>query len=233
MDLIRHVRSAPSKLAAAVAVTLLLGACNSTAERASLEDLGLAIAADVQQGSSLEIAVPAVSGTEISVVTAPSGIEAAVSRAADGQSLLLTLDVALDTPSGTYNLGLVVIRDGQRQELTWPFDVVERDIVAPDGAGTGYTSPEALRDALVEALLLEDPTLVSALWPAASWETLGSTIVGEFSPRADDGGCERSSEIGAHCFVFEQEDPFVLGLTLERVGLDTWVITSVGYDSTN
>lgn len=232
MDLIRHIRSAPSNLAAAVAVALLLGACSSTAEPATLEDLGLAIAADIQQGSFFEVAVPIVTGTDIAVGTAPSGVEAAISPSSDGASLLLTLDVDPDTPSGTYNLGLVVTRDGQRQELGWPFDVVQRDVVVPIG-GVDPGSPEALRDALVEALLLEDPDLVRALWPDASWDSLGSTIVGEFMPRSDGGACERTGEDGAHCFVFEEDDPFVLGLTMERAGLDEWVITTVGYDSTN
>ena len=228
------IRSRRRGLRVAVgACALVLAACGSTTGPSTLEDLGLAIAADVQQGASFEVAVPAIAGTTITVSSAPSGVNAAIAESADG-SLRLSIVAGPDTPAGTYNLGLTVLRNGEEQVLGLPFDVVpsdERDVSEPGAVGAA--GPEALRDALVEALVQGDAASVRPLWPSASWESVGATIVGSFVPRIESGDCERTGDASAHCFVFAEDDPFVLGLTMERQGIDSWVITSVGYDSTN
>lgn len=220
-----------SKVLLAGALALAVAACGSTTEQATLENIGLAVSADVQQGATLELAVPMIAGTTISVATAPTGVAAAIEETANG--LLLTIDVEPDTPSGSYNLGLNVTRNGSEQLLGWPFDVVAADEAVVDPAGTQYASPEAIRDALVEGLLLGDPTLVEPLWPADSWAGWGNTLVGEFVPSAENANCERMGDSTAHCFVFAENDPFVLSITMERQGLDMWTITAMAYDSTN
>lgn len=211
----------------------MLASCGSADEPATLEDLGLAIAADVQQGATFEVAVPILAGTTLSVATAPAGVNAAIVEASDGDSLRLSLDVDSGTPAGTYNLGLVVLRDGERQEIAWPFDVVPGVSSETGGMASGYETPEALKDELVAALLAGDVDMVRSLWPAASWEDLGTTIFDEFVPSTADTSCEMMGDSTANCLVFAQAMPFVLGLTMQQQANGMWQLSTVAYDSTN
>ena len=94
-------------------------------------------------------------------------------------------------------------------------------------------SPEALRDELVAAILANDAEALRSLWPVSSWETLGTDVLATFVPRSESGACDRLSETSAHCFVFERNVPFVLGLTMELQNSGGWALTVVGLDSTN
>ncbi len=233
MNLIASQRSTGRHLVAALVAMVVLASCGSVENPATLEDLGLAIAADVQQGTSFEVAVPLVTGTSVGVLTAPSGVEATIAIAPDGESMRLSLDVDSGTPAGTYDLGLVVIRDGERQELNWPFDVVAGLPSDSGGVTSGHDSPEAVGDALVAALASGDAELVRSLWPVSSWEGLGARILDEFVPRADAASCEMIGASQAQCFVFAEDVPFALGLTMQQQADGMWVISTVSYDSTN
>lgn len=109
---------------AAAALALFLGACSSD-DAVTLEDLGLAIEVDIEAGTEFELGVPLDSETVVDVVGAPPGVNAAISATPSEGSLLLTVAVDSDTPRGTYNLALLVTRNGEEYELAWPFDVIE------------------------------------------------------------------------------------------------------------
>ena len=90
----------------------------------------------------------------------------------------------------------------------------------------------AVRDAFVEALAARDEVALRSLWPSESWDALGIDVLETFVPREDNGECDLISETSSHCFVFQQDLPFALGLTTE-LRANTWTITTVGLDSTD
>lgn len=105
-----------------VVFVLLAAACSSAVAPPDIESLGLLIEADIQAGGTFEVSIPIDENTTVSVENAPRGVTAALTPGANG-SILLTVAVEPDTPRGAYNLGLIVVRDGERYELVWPFDV--------------------------------------------------------------------------------------------------------------
>ncbi|MDH3539456.1 MAG: hypothetical protein OEP52_05645 [Acidimicrobiia bacterium] len=140
---------------AAAVLVLVAGACgsSSTVDR---ESLGLMIEADIQAGSRFEVSVPMQPDTAIEVVSAPAGVTASISEAADGGALLLSVAVDADTPRGAYNLGLLATQDGEEHLIGWPFDVV-------DAGSTATTQPGS-----VVGLLTLDTPQVDELFPSPS-----------------------------------------------------------------
>ncbi|NNF08691.1 MAG: hypothetical protein HKN74_00200 [Acidimicrobiia bacterium] len=110
-------------VAAAVVLGVVLGACGSST--VDLESLGLAVAVDVQAGGEFELVVPSRSDTTIEVVSTPPGVSSSVTEIADGESIRLVLAADPDTPRGSYNVALLVTKDGTEHQLGWPFDVVD------------------------------------------------------------------------------------------------------------
>lgn len=109
---------------AAIAVFAVLTAACSSSEPLDIESLNLAVGTEIQAGATFEVAVPATEGVELSVVAAPPGVTAELTGAGE-EMLLLRVAVDADTPRGAYNLALLAMRDGDRYELGWPFDVVD------------------------------------------------------------------------------------------------------------
>jgi len=92
-----------SRLSAAVVVfALVAGACGS-ATTVDRESLGLMIEADIQAGTRFEVSVPNNSDFSIEVASAPAGVTASISETADGETLLLSVEVGADTPRGAYD----------------------------------------------------------------------------------------------------------------------------------
>ncbi len=91
-----------------------------------LAHLGLSVSAEIQAGQSIEITVPIPDDTVVSIGTVPEGVTATLTPATDG-TMTLRVAPAADTPRGQYNLGLVAVADGERQELSWPFRVADPD----------------------------------------------------------------------------------------------------------
>lgn len=89
-----------------------------------------------------------------------------------------------------------------------------------------------LRAEFIAAIAAQDEGVLRSLWPASSWESIGVGVLADFDPASDNGECDLLSETRASCFVFQQDLPFVLGLTMERTA-GRWSIVSVGLDSTN
>lgn len=150
MQTIRSMRRWRRALAAVAASAVLAAACSSSAAP-DIESLGLAITADIQAGSTFEVAVPATADTELSVVSAPSGVGATITDAPEGM-IRLAVAVGEDTPRGAYNLALLAVRDGERYELGWAFEVVEPDAAVPTTTGSVATT----QPAVVEAMLVVD-----------------------------------------------------------------------------
>jgi hypothetical protein len=94
-------------------------------------------------------------------------------------------------------------------------------------------TPESLRGELVAAIAARDEDALRFLWPASSWDTIGTDVLADFEVSSEGGDCDRLSAIRAHCYVFEQDVPFVLGLTMELTGAGSWRINSVTLDSTH
>ena len=76
--------------------------------------------------SPSKITVPIPDDTVVSIGTVPEGVTATLTPATDG-TMTLRVAPAADTPRGQYNLGLVAVADGERQELSWPFRVADPD----------------------------------------------------------------------------------------------------------
>ncbi len=129
MQTIRSMRPWRRALVAVAASALLTAACSSSAA-VDIESLGLAITVDIQAGSTFEVAVPATASTELRIVSAPPGVTATITDAPEGM-IRLVVAVDEDTPRGAYHLALLAVRDGERFELGWPFEVVEPDAAAP------------------------------------------------------------------------------------------------------
>ena len=165
--------SAASRLRlVAVTVTtlaLLVGACGST-ESVTIEDLGMSVEIDIQAGSEFELAFPLDHDTDISVASAPPGVTATITEAPNGESILLAVAVASDTPRGAYNLALLATRNGEDYELGWPFDVVE-----PVGAASPTDPVATTQPGVVDALLTVDAPMPGAVF------TSRSTLRGETS----------------------------------------------------
>jgi hypothetical protein len=147
---------------AAIAVFAVLTAACSSSEPLDIESLNLAVGTEIQAGATFEVAVPATEGVELSVVAAPPGVTAELTGAGE-EMLLLRVAVDADTPRGAYNLALLAMRDGDRYELGWPFDVVDPGGAAPTNGPVATTQP-----GIVDALLVVDSPQVGDLFPSLS-----------------------------------------------------------------
>jgi hypothetical protein len=114
-------------------------------------------------------------------------------------------------------------------EPAGPADPAPTSSVIAQSAST----PESLREELVAAIEARDGAALRSMWPAASWDSIGADVLASFSASSDSGACERLSAARAHCFVFQQDMPFVLGLTMELHSAGRWGLASVSLDSTN
>lgn len=148
-------------LVVVAAAAVFMAACSSPAAP-DIESLGLAITADIQAGATFEVAVPATADTELSVVSAPPGVTATITAGPEG-AMRLVVSVDHDTPRGAYNLALLVVRDGERYELGWPFEVVEPDEAAPT---TGPVATTQLSE--VDAMLVVDTPRPGDMFPDSS-----------------------------------------------------------------
>lgn len=101
----------------------------------------------------------------------------------------------------------------------------------PTEVATGRT-PEEIRGQVVQAIVEKDADALQMLWPATSWDALGTGVLDGFVPSSDNGECDRPSETSRHCTIFEQGRPFVVGLTMELQDA-AWRITAVSLDSTH
>ena len=138
-------------VAAALALMVLATAC-SASTAPDLESLGLAIETDIQAGSTFELAVPKQPDTIVSVETTPPGVTAVITDGPTEELMLLTVIVDIDTPRGTYNLGLSVLHDNEQFSVNWPFEVVE------PGGPTPATVPSTTQPATTDAMLsVESP----------------------------------------------------------------------------
>lgn len=154
----------PWRRALVVVAASATAACSSS-PAVDIESLGLAITVDIQAGSIFEVAVPATASTELSVVSAPPGVSATITDVPDGM-IRLVVAVDEDTPRGAYNLALLAVRDGDRFELGWPFEVVEPDAAAPTTGPVATTQPSVVDALLVVDTprpgdLFADPSLIS------------------------------------------------------------------------
>ncbi len=68
--------------------------------------------------------------------------------------------------------------------------------------------------------------------PAASLESVGAQFA-TFVPAAEIPACDLFEDGRANCHVFEEELPFVLGITLEPSDTVGWRVAAISYDSTN
>ncbi len=161
MQTTRSTRMWRRALVVVAAPAVFMAACSPSAAP-DIESLGLAITADIQAGSTFEVAVPATADTELSVVSAPPGVTATITHAPGGM-MRLALAVDDDTPRGAYNLALLAIRDGERFELGWPFEVVEPDAAAPTTSPVATTQPS-----VVDAMLVVDTPRPGDLFPDLS-----------------------------------------------------------------
>ena len=85
---------------------------------------------------------------------------------------------------------------------------------------------------MVAAIEAKDVDVLREMWPAPSWDALGTQVLDGFVPASDSGDCARPSATTRECFVFEQGAPFVLGLSMQLQN-PGWVITAVSLDPTN
>ncbi|NND02383.1 MAG: hypothetical protein HKN91_06300 [Acidimicrobiia bacterium] len=136
-------------LVAIAASSMLMAACSAT-EAVDIESLGLVVSADIQAGTTFELAVPSNPDVELTVVSAPPGVTATLSEVAD-ERWLLKIVVDEDTPRGAYNLALRAVRDGESYELGWPFEVVE-----PVGAVSTTVPVDTTQPAVVDEFLVVD-----------------------------------------------------------------------------
>ncbi len=142
----------------------------------------------------------------------------------------MTLSVSTEPglEPGTYTLLLRTDRSGEEAELEWPFEVQEGD-----AAAQVVVSPEEVSSQFASALFARDSGALQAMWPESSWDTLGVDVIESFVPNLDPPACELFDEGSAQCLVFERNDPWVLGLTMEPAGPEGWTITAVSLDSTD
>ena len=113
----------------AVALAVLLASCTA-ADDVTLGSLNLDVIADVQAGSTFELAVPATPNTTLRVDSAPAGVHATITDGPN-DTIVLTIRAAADAPRGAYNLGLNGERDGTAFELGFPFSVLAPEPEAP------------------------------------------------------------------------------------------------------
>jgi hypothetical protein len=90
-----------------------------------LESIGLAIETEIQAGEVFEVAFATDTNAIIGVVSAPTGVNATIAEGPEAGLRLLRVTVDADTPRGAYNLGIMVVSDGEETLLGWPFDVVD------------------------------------------------------------------------------------------------------------
>ena len=91
-----------------------------------LEQLGLSVSAEIQAGLSVEFTVPLPEGRVVTLGTVPEGVTATLTPAREG-TMTLRVAPSADMPRGEYLLGIVVVTDGEQQELSWPFRVADPD----------------------------------------------------------------------------------------------------------
>ncbi len=103
-----------------------LGNDSSESSAVDLEQLGLSVSAEIQAGQWVEVTVPVLEDTVVTIGTVPEGVTATLTPAIEG-TMTLRVAPAADTPRGQYNLGLIAITDGERQELSWPFRIADPD----------------------------------------------------------------------------------------------------------
>lgn len=219
---------------AIIAMAVFVVACGGAdTEPVALETLGLAIETDIQAGSTFEVTVPAGEDTSVVVASVPAGVTASISEDPIGDSMILRVAVEPDTPRGDYIVLLRAERDGEGAELEWPFGVVEPDApVEQTSTDQPGPSPADVRDEVAALIAARDSGSLRTLWPSPSWEDWAAELVPTFVPSSDNGECDLLDDGQANCFIFAQDDPFVIGLTLARDG-DRWTIVAAGYDSTN
>lgn len=109
---------------------------------------------------------------------------------------------------------------------------------SPDsGAGPAATeavsiAAEDVRDEVVAMLEDNDAAGLEQLLPAETWDAVKGLVLDGFTPSRDNGECVRPSDTTRECFIFDQNDPFVLALTMSLEGSE-WRPTVVSYDSTD
>jgi len=157
----------PMNVGRLVAVVLasfaILAVACSSSEAPDIESLGLAMTVDIQAGATFDVTVPATADTDLSVVSAPPGVTAKLTEDAEDGTIRLKVAVDEDTPRGAYNLALLAVRNGERYELGWPFEVIEPVGAAPTTVPVATTQPSG-----VEALLVVDTPQVGDVFPSLS-----------------------------------------------------------------
>lgn len=93
-------------------------------------------------------------------------------------------------------------------------------------------TPGELRDQVREAVANKDEASLKVLWPVEAWDALAGDPLDDFSPSTDNGDCDQAGDDTSVCFIFDENRPFVLGLTME-LGDSGWLIRTVTLDSTN
>lgn len=166
---------------AVLALTVLATACSDT-NPPDIESLNLAISADIQAGTTFEVAVPEKADTSIRVKTTPAGVTAAITDGPEAGTIVLTVNVEFDTPRGAYNLGLSVVRDGEEYEVGWPFEVVD-----PGGAAPSPGPVSTTQLAATEAVLTVDTPVPGGLMVSSDL-IRGFTSAGLVGYRLSAGG---------------------------------------------
>ena len=149
MEIIRSITAWRRALVGVAAAFVLLTACSS-AESVDIESLGLEMTVDIQAGSKIEIAVRETPDIDLTIVSAPPGVSADITDGSEGM-ILLTVTVDEATPRGAYNLAMLAVRDGERFELGWPFEVVE-----PVGAAPPAGPVDTTQSGIVDQMLVVD-----------------------------------------------------------------------------
>lgn len=113
-------------------MALLVTACSSSA--IDIESLGLDVDAQIQAGFQYSLTVPVDDDITLEVVSTPRGVAAALTEAAGGTAIQLTVAVDADTPRGAYNLGMEATRNGQTVMVGWPFEIIDASTAPPAGS---------------------------------------------------------------------------------------------------
>lgn len=106
----------------------------------------------------------------------------------------------------------------------------ESGLITTEASASG--TAESIRDEVISLLEATDVAGLDALLPAESWERVRSLALDGFSPSGESGGCEEVSDTTQECFIFDQDAPFVLELTVSLQGSE-WRPTAVSFDSTD
>ena len=89
---------------------------------------------------------------------------------------------------------------------------------APDGQASsgGQGEPEDVRDGVAALIEARDGQSLRVLWPGPAWEDWAAELVQTFVPSSDDGACDEFEHGRASCFIFANDEPFVIGLTMAQ-----------------